>query len=290
LKLEQAVQARTEEVVMQKKEIEEQHDAIKEQNEKIRLINTNMTDSITYARRIQRAVFPPEEHLGQLFRESFVMNRPKDIVSGDFFWLANKNGKKVISVSDCTGHGVPGAFMSMLGITLLNDLVNTRNILEPDTILNLLKNEIIRALRQKGKSDEATDGMDMALCVYDPAEAKLQYAGGFNPLVLLREGEITRIKADPMPIGIGAITGKEFTRHELEVRKGDVIYLYTDGYEDQFGGDKNKKFSRKRFRELLLNIHTLTMPEQKRTLESTLDQWMEGVEQIDDITVLGIRF
>jgi len=290
MKLEQAVQARTEEVVMQKKEIEEQHDAIKEQNERIRLINTNMTDSITYARRIQRAVFPPEEHLGRLFRESFVMNRPKDIVSGDFFWMANKKGKKVISVADCTGHGVPGAFMSMLGITLLNDLVNTRNILEPDTILNLLKNEIIRALRQKGKSDEATDGMDMALCVYDTAEAKLQYAGGFNPLVLVRDGEITRIKADPMPIGIGAITGREFTRHELEVRKGDVIYLYSDGYEDQFGGEKNKKFSRKRFRELLLNIHTLTMPEQKRTLESTLDEWMEGVEQIDDITVLGIRF
>ena len=150
LKLEQAVQARTEEVVKQKKEIEEQHDSIRDQNEEIRRINTNITDSITYARRIQRAVFPLEEQLYGLFQDSFILNRPKDIVSGDFFWVSGQKGKRVVSVGDCTGHGVPGAFMSMLGITLLNDLVNTRQILEPDTILNMLKNEIIRALRQKG--------------------------------------------------------------------------------------------------------------------------------------------
>ncbi len=288
--LKKAVEARTAEVVQQKHEIEAQHDAIKLQNEEIQRFNTSITDSITYARRIQRAVFPPEQRLHQLFPDSFIFNRPKDIVSGDFFWLAQKNGKLVVTVSDCTGHGVPGAFMSMLGITLLNDLVNTRGILEADSLLNNLKNEIIQALRQKGSVDTANDGMDMALCVYDPERSLLQYAGGFNPLVLIRDQEFQMIKADPMPIGIGAITGKEFTPHELEIRKGDVIYLYTDGFEDQFGGEKDKKFSRRRFRELLIEIHELNMPEQKQKLQRSLDDWMKGHGQVDDITVMGIRF
>jgi len=288
--LEKAVRVRTEEVVSQKQEIEAQHDAIKLQNEKIRAFNTSITDSITYARRIQRAVFPPEQRLHSFFSESFVLNQPKDIVSGDFYWLARKNGKLVVTVSDCTGHGVPGAFMSMLGITLLNDLVNNRDILEADALLNMLKNEIIQALRQKGKADSANDGMDMALCVFDPEKSILQYSGAFNPLALVRDQEIQMIKADPMPVGIGAITGREFTRHEMEIRKGDVIYLYSDGFEDQFGGEKDKKFSRKRFRELLLEIHGLNMPEQKRTLKRSLEDWMNGGEQVDDITVMGIRF
>ena len=288
--LEKAVEARTEEVVSQKQEIEAQHDAIKLKNEEIQRINTSMTDSITYARRIQRAVFPPEQRLHRLFPESFILNRPKDIVSGDFFWLARKNDKLVVAVSDCTGHGVPGAFMSMLGITLLNDLVNNRGILEADSLLNKLKNEIIQALRQKGKAYSATDGMDMALCVYDPEQSVLQYAGGFNPLVLVRDQEIQMIKADPMPIGIGAITGRDFTPHEVKIRKGDIIYLYSDGFEDQFGGEKDKKFSRKRFRELLLEIHGQKMSEQKRMLQHSLEDWMNGGEQVDDITVMGIRF
>jgi serine phosphatase RsbU (regulator of sigma subunit) len=288
--LEKAVRARTEEVVSQKQEIEAQRDSIMLQNEEIRRINTSMTDSITYARRIQRAVFPPEQRLHRYFPESFIFNRPKDIVSGDFFWLARKNGKLVVTVSDCTGHGVPGAFMSMLGITLLNDLVNNRDILEADTLLNMLKNEIIQALRQKGKADSANDGMDMVLCVYDPERSILQYSGAFNPLVLVRDQEIQMVKADPMPVGIGAISGREFTRHEVEINKGDVIYLYSDGFEDQFGGEKDKKFSRKRFRNLLLEIHELNMPEQKRTLQRSLEDWMNGQEQVDDVTVMGIRF
>jgi ligand-binding sensor domain-containing protein/serine phosphatase RsbU (regulator of sigma subunit) len=288
--LEQAVKERTEEVVKQKEEIELQRDAIKSQSDRIRLINKNITDSITYARRIQQAVFPPPEQLTALFPDSFILNRPQYIVSGDFFWLARKEDKLVVTVSDCTGHGVPGAFMSMLGITLLNELVNTQGIMEADAILNRLKHEIILALRQTGNSESASDGMDMALCVYDPDSSSLQFSGGFNPLVLVRKGELQMLKADPMPIGIGAITGRDFTRHDLEIRKGDVVYLYSDGYEDQFGGEKDKKFSRKRFRELLLEVHHLPMKDQKKTLESRLDKWMDGREQIDDITVMGIRF
>jgi serine phosphatase RsbU (regulator of sigma subunit) len=132
--------------------------------------------------------------------------------------------------------------------------------------------------------------MDMALCVYDPEQSVLQYSGAFNPLVLIRDEVLQMFKADPMPVGIGAITGKEFTRHEIKIQKGDVIYLYSDGFEDQFGGEKDKKFSRRRFRELLLEIHGLNMPEQKRVLQSSLEEWMNGREQVDDVTVLGIRF
>jgi len=281
--LEKAVKERTEEVVKQKEEIERQSDEIS-------WINKNITDSIIYASRIQQALFPPEDQLTHLFPSSFIMNRPQYIVSGDFFWLANKDGKRVVTVSDCTGHGVPGAFMSMLGITLLNELVNTQGIMEADEILNHLKHEIIVALRQDTTSETGSDGMDMALCIYDPEESTLQYAGGFNPLVLIRNNELVMYKADPMPIGIGAITGRNFTKHSLDIQKGDVIYLYSDGYEDQFGGERNKKFSRKRFRNLLFEIHSLSMTEQKKTLEGTLDNWMDGEEQIDDITVMGIRF
>jgi serine phosphatase RsbU (regulator of sigma subunit) len=178
----------------------------------------------------------------------------------------------------------------MLGITLLNEIVNNQQCVEADEILNRLKNEIIRALRQKEGSDSASDGMDMALCVFDPSSLKLQYAGGFNPLVLIRDGELKRYQADPMPVGIGALSGRDFTRHELVIQKGDMIYLYSDGYEDQFGGEKDSKFSRKRFRELLMEIHTLPVDDQKVRMEERLDEWMDGYEQIDDIMILGIRF
>jgi len=289
-RLEKIVLERTHEVVEQKEEIEGQRDAIQSQNENIRLINQNITDSIIYASRIQKAVFPPIETLASIFPESFILNRPQYIVSGDFFWIANKDGKYIFTVTDCTGHGVPGAFMSMLGITLLNEIVNNQECVEADEILNRLKNEIIRALRQKEGSDSASDGMDMALCVFDPTSLKLQYAGGFNPLVLIRDGELTRYQADPMPVGIGALSGRDFTRHELEIQKGDLVYLYSDGYEDQFGGEKDSKFSRKRFRELLIEIHTLPLDDQKARMEERLDDWMDGREQIDDIMILGIRF
>jgi serine phosphatase RsbU (regulator of sigma subunit)/ligand-binding sensor domain-containing protein len=264
--------------------------AVKERTEEIRLINKNITDSINYARRIQQAVFPPPEQLSSLFPESFILSRPQYIVSGDFFWMTRKEGKLVVTVADCTGHGVPGAFMSMLGIALLNELVNTQGIVKSDQILNRLKHEIILALRQKGNSESATDGMDMALIVFDPATSRLQYSGGFNPMVRIRNGALELFRADPMPIGIGAVTGKDFTRHEMKARKGDLIYLFSDGYEDQFGGEADKKFSRKSFRKLLLDIHTKPMADQKMVLEETLDRWMDGRDQIDDITVMGIRF
>lgn len=289
-KLEKIVQERTQKVVDQRDEIEQQRDALQIQSEKINQINQNITDSIVYASHIQQALFPPPENLTSVFPESFILSRPQYIVSGDFFWLSTQKGKHIFTVADCTGHGVPGALMSMLGITLLDKIVNNQKDVDPARILNQMKDGIINALRQTFDSETSSDGMDMALCVFDPVRRLLQYSGGFMPLVLIRDGELHQYKADPMPIGIGAIVGKSFTRQEVKIQAGDQIYLYSDGYEDQFGGEDDSKFSRKRLRELLLEIHTLSAEDQKARLEQSLKHWMGDTDQIDDIMVLGIRF
>ena len=288
--LEKAVKERTEEVVLQKDKIEKQRDAIKIQKNKIEEINKNMGDSINYARRIQNAVFPPVRLLDELFPDNFLFFQPQQTVSGDFFWVTYYQGKKIVTVSDCTGHGVPGAFMSMLGITMLNELVHSMGITEPNEILNQLKNDIIKALRQDETEVIAGDGMDMTLCVYDPVTSVLQYAGAFNPLVIISNGKMQLIDADPMPVGLGAIREKKFNLHEIKIREGDVIYLFSDGYADQFGGERSKKFSRRRFLAMLQEIHTLPMNTQKQRLTKTLKAWMKKEQQIDDITVMGIRF
>jgi serine phosphatase RsbU (regulator of sigma subunit) len=288
--LEKAVKERTEEVVLQKDKIEKQRDSIKIQKNKIEEINRNLGDSINYARRIQNAVFPPIRLLDELFPDNFLFFQPQQTVSGDFFWVTYYQGKKIVTVSDCTGHGVPGAFMSMLGITMLNELVHSTGITEASEILNHLKNDIIRALRQDEAEIIAGDGMDMTLCVYDPATSVLQYAGAFNPLVIFSGGEMQVIDADPMPVGLGAIREKKFNLHEIKIREGDVIYLFTDGYADQFGGEKGKKFSRRRFLNMLQEIHKLPMNTQKQRLTKSLKDWMKKEQQIDDITVMGIRF
>jgi len=288
--LEKAVKERTEEVVLQNDKIKKQRDAIKIQKNKIEEINKNMGDSINYARRIQNAVFPPVRLLNELFPDNFLIFQPQQTVSGDFFWVTYYQGKKIVTVSDCTGHGVPGAFMSMLGITMLNELVHTTGITEASEIMNHLKTDVIRALRQDETEIIAGDGMDMALCVYDPATSVLQYSGAFNPLVIFSEGNMQVIDADPMPVGLGAIRERKFNQHEFKMNKGDIIYLFSDGYTDQFGGEKGKKFSRRRFLDLLQEIHKRPMKFQEQRLTDTLRKWMKDEQQIDDITVMGIRF
>jgi serine phosphatase RsbU (regulator of sigma subunit) len=288
--LEQAVRERTEEVVKQKDKIEKQRDAIEIQKNEIEYINRNINDSMVYGSRIQNAVFPPLRLLDELFPDHFLFFKPHQIVSGDFFWVSKSDGKHIVTVADCTGHGVPGAFMSMLGITYLNELVHTTGILEADQILNYLKSDIIKALRQDESEIISGDGMDMVLCIYDPGSSTLQYAGGFNPLILVRDGEINLIKADPMPVGLGALKEKKFKSHNLKIQRGDLIYLTSDGYMDQFGGERGKKFTRRRFLDMLLEIHADPMEIQKQIIASRLEEWMGEEEQIDDITVLGIRF
>lgn len=284
------------EILAQRDEIEAQRDLVTDQKDQIIEQKQATTDSIIYARRIQTAILPPDEVRKYLLPKHFILYKPRDIVSGDFYWLTQKREKIIIVVADCTGHGVPGAFMSMLGSALLNDIVNNIEILEAGLILDELRDQVMESLRQTGQIDEAKDGMDIALCILDKKNKTLQYAGGYNPLYLIRKNELIEIKADKMPIGISSKAGESFTNHELNLQKGDAFYMFSDGYIDQFGGPKGKKFMTSRFKQLLLDIQNKIMFEQKEILEQTLDDWMgntdlhgENYEQIDDIIVMGIK-
>ncbi len=279
--LEEQVRLRTAEVVRQKDQIEEHLHEISEQKREI-------TDSIIYAKRIQTAALPVDKFAKELLPEHFVLFKPKDIVSGDFYWLGQKNGKTVIVAADCTGHGVPGAFMSMLGISFLNKIVNEKGITRPDEILNKLRDNVILSLHQTGEENESKDGMDITVCTILHEEMKLQFAGANNPLYLLRKGEIEVIKGDKMPVAFYDLM-HPFTMHEHEIKKNDIFYIFSDGYVDQFGGPKEKKFMYKPFRQLLTEISDKPMNEQKEILDKKIEEWRGKIEQVDDIVVLGVR-
>ncbi|MCK4664563.1 MAG: tetratricopeptide repeat protein [Bacteroidales bacterium] len=248
-----------------------------------------ITDSILYAKRIQEAVLPSPSILEKSLPQHFVLYKPKSIVSGDFYWIGKMRKKTIFTAADCTGHGVPGGFMSMLGITFLNDIINMAINLDAALILDELREYVISSLHQTGADDEAKDGMDIALCVYNSEKKQLQYAGANNPLYLIRNNELKIIKPDKMPIGIHAIQKKPFTNIEITLEDKDTIYIFSDGYIDQFGGPDNKRFSSKRFRELLINIHDKSMDEQKNILNENIENWKGNSEQIDDILVMGIK-
>lgn len=276
--LEDKVSERTAEVVQKNMELDE--------------INKDITASIRYAKRIQDAILPPDEFVKKHLADSFVLFKPKDIVSGDFYWMADKKDKVIFTAVDCTGHGVPGAFMSIVGHNLLDRIVMEQNILQPAQILDELNKSIGDTLRQTDLEDNTVrDGMDIALCVYDKSTRVLEYAGAYNPLWLIRNGELTEIKADKMPIGnqkFGTI--KHFTLHRLQMEKGDSIYLFSDGFADQFGGPAGKKFKTSSFKQLLLSSQHLSMKEQGRLLNATTEDWRGTHEQVDDILVWGTRF
>jgi phosphoserine phosphatase RsbU/P len=249
----------------------------------------NITDSILYARRIQRALMLTSEELDKLMPSHFVFNKPKDIVSGDFYLVSRKNDRLIIAVVDCTGHGVPGAFMSILGISLLNELVNTMDSPQASDILNELRNRTIRALSQTGKTDEAREGMEMGLCVIDPVNRKIQYSGAFRPLYHMSGGELSEIRGDRMPIGIYHEVELPFTNREIHYREDDSIYLFTDGYVDQIGGLDRKTFKSVRLKKLIREIWQKPMKEQEAILREEHEIWRAGQEQIDDIMVLGVK-
>ncbi|MCK5171345.1 MAG: SpoIIE family protein phosphatase [Bacteroidales bacterium] len=275
IRLEQIVKERTEEVVKQKDEIAEK--------------NRSITDSIEYACRIQTAILPSKEFAEEILPEHFILFRPRDIVSGDFFWMTKKDNLVVIIAADCTGHGVPGAFMSMLGVSFLNEIVNRHEVTSANVILNSLRMDIKKTLGQEGKEGEAKDGMDIALCVINLEKMKMQYAGAYNPLYLFRNNELIETKADRMPIGIYIKEKESFTNNEIELQKGDVFYIFSDGYQDQFGGEDGRKFKTKNFKQFLLDIHKKPMAEQREILDKRIDEWRGDWEQIDDIIILGIR-
>jgi ligand-binding sensor domain-containing protein/serine phosphatase RsbU (regulator of sigma subunit) len=280
--LEDKVKERTYEIQCQKNEIELQRDEIDEKNARI-------TSSIKYASNIQNAVLPPSELIERLLPDNFILSKPKDIVSGDFYWLAEKDNKIVFTVADCTGHGVPGAFMSLLGITLLNEIVNVQGITRSDAIITKLRQDLIHSLQQSRKDIPTSDGIDIALCVLDHEQKKIQFTGGMNNLIFIRDGKLEVIRGDRSSVCVVYNNIEPFTMKEIEYRKGDVLYLFSDGYPDQFGGEHDRRYFVHRFYVELLDIHRLPMLKQKEILEKNLKEWMRDYDQTDDITVMGIR-
>ena len=268
---------------------QQQKNIIEKQKEKI-------IDSITYAQRIQESILMEEREIKNYLPDSFIFFKPKDIVSGDFYWCTKIDDKIILAAVDCTGHGVPGAFMSMIGNTLLNQIVNEKHITKPSEILQLLNLGVFEALHQEKDGSLADDGMDIALCCIDYKNNEVQFAGAQNPLYIVSANQIEVISADIHVIG-GCITTsiitdpmkKEFTNHVIPIKKDMSIYLFSDGYMDQFGGSENKKFGVKRFKELLLNNQHQGMKKQKELITSTHNEWRGNSNQIDDILVMGVR-
>jgi serine phosphatase RsbU (regulator of sigma subunit)/HAMP domain-containing protein len=281
--LERKVEERTAEVVRQKEEIEIQR-------LKLEFLYNQVTDSIKYAKRIQEAILPPDSLVKKLLPNSFILYKPKDIVSGDFYWVEKKGKKTFFSAVDCTGHGVPGAFMSIVGYNILKHTVNKLNELEPATILNYLNNGVSETLHQGLDENTTRDGMDIALCAIDYETNELQFAGAYNPMYIIRKGELIEIKADKFPIGMYVGENqKYYTNNKYSLEKGDTVYIFSDGYVDQFGGDKGKKFMAKKFRQTLLDIQHLSLAEQKHHLDNTIEKWKGAQEQVDDILIIGVR-
>jgi len=294
--LEIAVKVRTEEIQFQKDEIEQQRDEIAAQRDlaerqkgEIEKQNLKITDSIQYASRIQTALLPPDILLDNLFEEYFVYFRPRDIVSGDYYWTNKKDDKIIMVAADCTGHGVPGAFMSVLGISFLNEIVNTSHLDSAAEILNKMRDRVKQALRQTGKKGETKDGMDMALAIFDMKNKKIQFAGANNPLYIIRNEELIQYKPDRMPIGIFLKEKDSFTNHTIDVENNDLIYIFSDGYIDQFGGTDKRKFLSTNFKELLLKIHKKPLREQHDLIENNMKEWKGDYQQIDDMLVIGIK-
>lgn len=284
--MEEKVRERTAEVVRQKEEIEKQSEQIAELYEQVK-------DSILYAKRIQEAILPSKDEIDNALKNSMVLFRPKDIVSGDFYWFSEKKDRAIIAAADCTGHGVPGALMSMIGSSLLNEIVNEKGITSPAEILLALKHGVINALnkQQTTTGEQTKDGMDIAVCSIPKKGNKFEFAGANNPLWQVRNGEIIEFRGDRQPVGFfGDNLHTPYTNHEIEVEPGDVIYIFSDGYADQFGGPNGKKFKYSQFKKLLTSITEKGMNEQREILNNRIEEWMGDEEQIDDILVVGIRF
>lgn len=288
------LQLKNAQIMQQKEEIEAQRDLAAQQRDLIAGQKQEITDSIEYAFRIQAAVIPDESLVSAILTEYFIFYKPRDIVSGDFYWIGRIQGKVVIIAADCTGHGVPGAFMSMLGVAFLNEIVNKEQISDPGKILNRLRQEIIRALKQHGRAEgevnlkDMKDGMDVAAMTIDPEGKTVLFSGANNPLYLIRNDELVETKGNKMPVAIHQ-NMDDFTCHEFSVLKGDILYVFSDGFPDQFGGPNGKKFKYAPFKELLVGMKDKPMNEQKEILEKTFTTWMEGYEQIDDVMVIGVK-
>lgn len=272
--LEDKVQERTFEIQAQKEHIEKQNKEIKY--------------SFDYAKKIQNTVLPRHEVFDSLFGEHFIFFKPRDIVSGDFYWISQSEQRIILTAADCTGHGVPGSLMSMLGITMLHEIVNEKKILHSEEILNQLRLSIARTLKQEGKIGEQKDGIDMALVIYDTKSHQLEFSGANNPIYIVRNGEMLEYKGNNMPVAFYEKMS-DFTRYTIDMKQGDRVYMFTDGFPDQFGGPQGKKFKYRPFKDLLLEVHDRPMEEQERILSLIFDEWKGDLSQIDDVLVIGLR-
>jgi hypothetical protein len=287
------------------------NDQLARQKKIIEEKNRDITDSINYAKNIQEAILPNQGEIEKVLKDHFIFYKPKDIVSGDFYWFANKGKVSFIAACDCTGHGVPGGFVSMIGNDLLNQIIIQEDNNDPGQILTLL-NKGVKSVFTKEGGQEAQDGMDMALCTFEQnGESgeinRIRYAGAYNPIYIVREGigssfptgngsnlsnfgeNLLEIKADKACIGGNTKLGFGFKSHTFNVKKGDCIYLFSDGFMDQFGGRRGKKFTKKRFKELLVEINGVCMSEQLDLISQKKIKWMGKLDQLDDMLVLGFR-
>ncbi len=274
-RIEQKLRDQTAEISKQKRIIEEK--------------NKDITDSIVYARRIQQAIIPDEEGLHKYFPESFILYKPKDIVSGDFYWYHKTKNKIFVAAVDCTGHGVPGAIMSVIGNGLIRDAVLKQGLEDPAEILDSINNELEVLMNKDSAEIQTHDGMDVSLAVFDIELKTMKFAGAFRPLLLVRHNEITEFKGNRFPIGLYENENKSFSSVTIPFEDGDKFYLFSDGYIDQFGGEKGKKLNRKRFYEFLLSSDDMEMEEQGSFLEYSLNNWRQDEIQTDDILLIGIK-
>jgi serine phosphatase RsbU (regulator of sigma subunit) len=289
-RLQKSRQRLKEEVANRTRELQEEKEKLQVAYSEIDEKNKDITDSIHYAKRIQQAILPSDSGVKQLLPDSFIFYKPKDIVSGDFYWMEQWGPQTLIAAVDCTGHGVPGAFMSIVAHNILTQAVNVLGLSKPALILNETNTQLTKKLNQNSEEATVRDGMDIALCAINYKRSTMEFAGANNPLWLIRNGQVIEINGDKFPIG--AFVGEElqrFTNHEWEIQKGDCIYIFTDGFADQFGGPKGKKFKYKQFQELLLRICQLPMSEQKDILEKVNEEWQGSLEQVDDVLIIGIR-
>ena len=270
-------------------ELINQHDVVSKQKDEIYIQKKEITDSINYAQRIQHALLPPNEYIKTLLPDYFILFKPKDIVSGDYYWLSQVDKKIIVAVADCTGHGVPGAFVSMLGISTLNQITKNKIDFHANNILNDLREQIKISLRQSSSESESKDGMDMALMIFDFKNNVLEYSGAYNSIYIIRKGQLIEIQPDRMPIGIHINDKNDFTNNVFYLEKNDMFYAFSDGFVDQFGGNPTKKFMSRKLKHLLLEIYTKPLNEQENILEKTLENWKGHNEQTDDVTALGIK-
>jgi serine phosphatase RsbU (regulator of sigma subunit) len=278
------------EIIMhQKEEVEKQKSIAEEKSIIVEEKNKEILDSIHYAKRIQSALLTSEKYMKKILPEHFVFYKPKDIVSGDFYWSVKHHDKIYFAAADCTGHGVPGAFMSLVGISFLNEILVEKKIYSPEKILDQLRDDIIRTLNPEESIEETKDGMDIVLCCYDPDTKELQFAAANNPLYLIRNGKLTEYKADKFPVGKYYGEMLPFTLQSIPLQPGDLIYTFTDGYADQFGGPDGKKYKYKQLQNLLLSFHAQPMEKQKQKLDDEMIAWKGNLEQVDDILIIGIK-